>query len=248
MREYKTTAPVIRMLGVNVLPDPIVDRSVNGITYYGYAPLGVDESDEGWLIVREITANNITTVEYAMPDPEGFSHSWTSRSSYFASGGVMEGYLYNGEFYEDSGHSTALPHDESTIYIDVPTGTGYQWNGASFEEASSGGGGGVSPASSGIPLVTLTYTAGSTYALDSEKMYVLDCSSASSGDAVTFTFNAPASGLAALYDVVVKFGNSLPTITWPSHLTWQGGSAPTLSANTILEINAANGLAIAAEF
>lgn len=141
MKGFKTTAPVIQMLGLDYLPEPLVDKSVNGITYYGYAPLGTDESDLGWLIIRAVTANKVTTIEYAQPDPEGFVHSWTQRETYFHSSHVLRGYLYNGEFYADSAHTTALAHSTEAVYIDTTSGVGYMWNGSAFV-ASEGGGSG----------------------------------------------------------------------------------------------------------
>ena len=38
MKTSKTTAPVVKLLGVNELPDPFVDESDASTTYYGYAP------------------------------------------------------------------------------------------------------------------------------------------------------------------------------------------------------------------
>lgn len=41
---------------------------------------------------------------------------------------VIEGYYYNNEFYEDSGHTTMIAPATGTIYLDVPSGTRYRWN------------------------------------------------------------------------------------------------------------------------
>ena len=45
MNGQKIDAPVIKNLGVNLLPDPIIDEQ-NDCTYYGYAPLSTGESEE----------------------------------------------------------------------------------------------------------------------------------------------------------------------------------------------------------
>ena len=48
MNGFKTTAPVVQSLGVSWLPAPFEDKSNEGVTYYGWAPLGVAENEKGW--------------------------------------------------------------------------------------------------------------------------------------------------------------------------------------------------------
>ena len=43
MKTSKTTAPVVKLLGVNELPEPFVDEANASTTYYGYAPLGTQQ-------------------------------------------------------------------------------------------------------------------------------------------------------------------------------------------------------------
>lgn len=46
---------------------------------------------------------------------------------------------------------------------------------------------------------------------------------------------------------VFETGSSVPTITWPSGLSWFGGSAPQIAANKHYEISVLNGVGVAME-
>ena len=81
MKTSKTTAPVVKLLGVNELPEPFVDESDASTTYYGYAPLGTDEDEEGWMIVKKVKTGNITKTLYAQGSMD-FAFSWSNRASY----------------------------------------------------------------------------------------------------------------------------------------------------------------------
>ena len=45
---------------------------------------------------------------------------------------IVQGYLYEGHFYEDSQHTTALADSANSIYIDIPTATGYFYMGSGY--------------------------------------------------------------------------------------------------------------------
>ena len=83
MNEFKTTAPVVQPLGVSSLPEPYIDRSeeTNGVVYYGWAPLGVDEADEGWRLMKETTSEGVTKREYPYGSME-FKFKWSERANY----------------------------------------------------------------------------------------------------------------------------------------------------------------------
>ena len=45
---------------------------------------------------------------------------------------VVEGYLYNGEFYEDEEHTTKMAGESGKIYIDLSTEKTYRWSGSIY--------------------------------------------------------------------------------------------------------------------
>lgn len=49
---------------------------------------------------------------------------------------VIEGYLYNGKFYKESAHTTAIAGEGGKIYVDISTGVTYRWSGSTFVEIS----------------------------------------------------------------------------------------------------------------
>ena len=81
MEGFKTTAPVMQTLGVDWMPEPFEDTSTEGVKYVGWAPLGVGESDAGWRIMKETTADGVTKREYANGSMD-FAFAWASRKSY----------------------------------------------------------------------------------------------------------------------------------------------------------------------
>lgn len=42
---------------------------------------------------------------------------------------TIEGYYYNGDFYEDSEHTTAITGESGKIYIDLTASKSYRWTG-----------------------------------------------------------------------------------------------------------------------
>ena len=45
---------------------------------------------------------------------------------------VIEGYLYNGAFYEDSAHTKLITAETGKIYIDLATNKTYRWGGSVY--------------------------------------------------------------------------------------------------------------------
>lgn len=51
---------------------------------------------------------------------------------------VIEGYLYEGAFYEDSEHTTAITGETGKIYVDLTSGNTYRWSGTLFVQIGGG--------------------------------------------------------------------------------------------------------------
>ena len=49
---------------------------------------------------------------------------------------VIEGYLYNGHFYEEAAHTTEITGETGKIYVDLSTEKTYRWSGTAFVEIS----------------------------------------------------------------------------------------------------------------
>ena len=49
---------------------------------------------------------------------------------------VIEGYLYEGAFYSDSGHTQQLTGEAGKLYIDIPTSGMYRWGGSQYVKVS----------------------------------------------------------------------------------------------------------------
>lgn len=76
----KTKFPVFESLTEH-LPQPFVDEVSATEKYYGWAPLGVSETQEAWRIMKEIKVGNVTKRLYAQGSME-FSFSWAKRTQY----------------------------------------------------------------------------------------------------------------------------------------------------------------------
>ena len=50
---------------------------------------------------------------------------------------VIEGYYYNGAFYQDSAHTTAISGETGKIYIDLDSETCYRWTGSVYAQVSA---------------------------------------------------------------------------------------------------------------
>ena len=49
---------------------------------------------------------------------------------------IVEGYLYDGTFYEDAQHQTAITGETGKIYVDLTTNKTYRWSGSAYVEIS----------------------------------------------------------------------------------------------------------------
>lgn len=45
---------------------------------------------------------------------------------------IIEGYYYNGKFYEEQSHTTEITAESSKIYVDLPTNKTYRWGGSEY--------------------------------------------------------------------------------------------------------------------
>lgn len=83
MEVTKKTAPVVQLLGTNWMPEPFVDKSEeeSGIIYYGWAPLGVQEGENSWRIMKQVTESDVTKCLYPNGSME-FEFNWTDRAGY----------------------------------------------------------------------------------------------------------------------------------------------------------------------
>lgn len=50
---------------------------------------------------------------------------------------VVEGYLFEGKFYEDEDHTTEITGETGKIYVDLTTGGSYRWSGSTYVEIAS---------------------------------------------------------------------------------------------------------------
>jgi len=53
---------------------------------------------------------------------------------------VIEGYYYNGGFYEESTHTTPITGETGKIYVSIDTSITYRWSGSAFIEIQNGAG------------------------------------------------------------------------------------------------------------
>ena len=65
---------------------------------------------------------------------------------------------------------------------------------------------------------------------------------------VAITLGSGTQGQAAVYDFIFSTGAIAPTITWPTGISWMGGSAPTINASKKYEVSISEGLAVCVEF
>jgi len=63
----------------------------------------------------------------------------------------------------------------------------------------------------------------------------------------TFALASEVSGIVNHYYWTFETGSTAPTITWPSGISWCGGSAPTISTNKHYEVSVLDGNAISME-
>lgn len=79
-KSVKTGAPVMRTF-YEYLPEPFIDEASEGVKYVGWAPIGTEEDEEGWRIMRETKTGTVTKREYAQ-GTMGFTSAWSERLNY----------------------------------------------------------------------------------------------------------------------------------------------------------------------
>lgn len=81
MKEAKTTAPIVRTFN-EYLPAPFIDGMPDADgTYYGWAPMGTNEDEEGWRIAKIVVENSVTKTLYAQGTMD-FISAWSERANY----------------------------------------------------------------------------------------------------------------------------------------------------------------------
>ena len=80
MNSKKTDAPVVRTFS-EYLPEPYIDEVSDSVKYYGWAPMGTSEDEDGWRIMRETKDGTVTKREYAQGTMD-FVSTWSKRTSY----------------------------------------------------------------------------------------------------------------------------------------------------------------------
>lgn len=80
MNSKKTDAPVVRTFS-EYLPEPYIDEVSDSVKYYGWAPMGTSEDEDGWRIMRETKDGTVTKREYAQGTMD-FVSAWNKRTSY----------------------------------------------------------------------------------------------------------------------------------------------------------------------
>lgn len=80
MNSKKTDAPVVRTFS-EYLPEPYIDEVSDSVKYYGWAPMGTSEDEDGWRIMRETKDGTVTKREYSQGTMD-FVSAWSKRTSY----------------------------------------------------------------------------------------------------------------------------------------------------------------------
>lgn len=78
--ETRTNYPVVETITEH-LPLPFIDEVSATEKYIGYAPLGVDESTEGWRLIKEQKVGTVTKRLYA-EGSDDFRFAWEKRRQY----------------------------------------------------------------------------------------------------------------------------------------------------------------------
>lgn len=78
--ETRTNYPVVETVSEH-LPLPFIDEVSATEKYIGYAPLGVDESTEGWRLIKEQKVGTVTKRLYA-EGSDDFRFAWEKRRQY----------------------------------------------------------------------------------------------------------------------------------------------------------------------
>ena len=93
-------------------------------------------------------------------------------------------------------------------------------------------------ANAGIPTLTIPSTTASQE-LAPNTLYIF----AERTTDLTLTLGAPIVGVANEYHLFLTTGSAAPTITWPTGISWNGGSAPTIATSKTYEVSILNNIA-----
>ena len=80
MKTVKTDAPIVRTFN-EYLPEPFIDEVSVDEKYYGWAPMGTAETDNGWRIMKETKSGTVIKREYAQGTMD-FISAWSERTTY----------------------------------------------------------------------------------------------------------------------------------------------------------------------
>ena len=86
----------------------------------------VQEAGASW---QTINVHNVATLDSNGKVPQSQLPSYVDD--------VIEGYYYNGKFYEESSHTTEIPAEAGKIYTDLSTNKTYRWGGTAYTEISA---------------------------------------------------------------------------------------------------------------
>jgi len=141
---------------------------------------------------------------------------------------VVEGYLYDGKFYEESTHTTEIPGESGKIYVNLEAGanTTYRWSGSTFVEISAS--------------LTLGETSGTAYRGDRGKVaydHATDASRLTTGQAEgLYKIGATAEGHVSSLTAVQK--SDITGLGIPAQdTTYSAGSGLSLSGTTFNHSN-----------
>ena len=91
----------------------------------------------------------------------------------------------------------------------------------------------------GVPTLTIPSTTASQE-LAPNTLYIFS----SRSTALILTLGTPITGIANEYHLfLVTDSSTAPTVTWPSGISWNGGSAPSIAANKTYEVSILNNVA-----
>lgn len=103
-------------------------RKINGVAFDGTADITVADSTKIPLTQMGV-ANGVAELDESGKVPSDQLPSYVDD--------VIEGYLYNGSFYKESAHNTAITGEQGKIYTDLDTGNIYRWSGSAFVSISN---------------------------------------------------------------------------------------------------------------
>ncbi len=86
----------------------------------------VQEAGASW---QTINVHNVATLDSNGKVPQSQLPSYVDD--------VIEGYYYNGKFYEESSHTTEITAETGKIYTDLATNKTYRWGGTAYVEISA---------------------------------------------------------------------------------------------------------------